>query len=261
MSPVKTASSSSLTAVRREHLGVQSTAESAAVSTYGSAGHPVLDPLSAQVGPQEGRLSLDGLRVGLDAVRVMAECPRRAQGRPASRERIEDRGRSGPTASLRRQGHVDQQPGELLVGLAGVLGNGHQVVVEVVRPRHQERPEQIADPFVRGQHGRRTAQLPRRHVVRLDVEPQVAHAGQVHPLDRARVASGGGQEHRQLGCDQLGRLARVDPIARGGQQDRVHLPESKRGTRGSARAPCQSRASTTTRARPRRMAAGSRYCR
>ena len=67
-----------------------------------------------------------------------------------------------------------------------------------------DRPQQVADHLVRGQHGRGPAQLPLDDGVGRLVELEVLDPGELQPLDPARIAVGRRQQYAQLGADQLG---------------------------------------------------------
>jgi len=160
----------------------------------------------------------------------MAQPPRLQQRRGPSAQRVED----GPLARRQghlRQRHVQQQAGELLVGLAGVLGDRHKILVEQVHARQLDRPQQPGRPLVQPKpRGLRRHQTEQR-LVGIRLEAQVVDACDD---DRLHVDPGG---HRQLCSGEARGLTGVHAVERRREQHQQwHRPiqphvDSPRGGR------------------------------
>ena len=123
----------------------------------------VLEPLALEPGLQEQRVRLDVLAVELDADGVVAVHQRLVERGAAAAQRVAAR-RGGRRASGGggggQQREVEQQLGELLVGLAGVLRDGDQVAVVAGQRAERDRPQQVVvDPLEQGVGRRHVGQV------------------------------------------------------------------------------------------------------
>ena len=147
----------------------------------------------------------------LDSGDVVAEGPAGQQRGAAAAQRVEDRVRRVPARGGQRQ--VEQQARELLIGLARVALDRHEVVVEEVRAPQLDRLEQRAGLGEQRQGRRRT---PERREVEGTHQGEVVDAGDGRRLHGHPRAEGG-----HLGGEQPRRLVGVHPVGRRRQQQEV----------------------------------------
>ncbi len=114
-------------------LGVQAPAQRPSFTAHAAHLSRVLDSLGAQVRFQVAGQCIERLLVGLDPEAVVAGLPGCQQRGAAPGQRVQHLQRSGTGDLAERQ--MQEQPGECLVGLARVLGNGDQVVVHHLQIR------------------------------------------------------------------------------------------------------------------------------
>jgi len=187
----------------------------------------MLESLALDVGLHERRVGLEVLRVDVDPRRVVAVRQGLVErGAPPAQwvcheESAVEHLRAEPR---RPQGHVQQELGELLVGLPGVLLDGQQVVIEPVEPAHGHRPEQVAvDDRVQRIGRRQVRQEAHVPVVKLlGSERQVVNATDRSGADVPEAAvEHGPVEHRELGDAQAGCRLGIHAVRRRQAQQQV----------------------------------------
>ena len=115
---------------------VEATTDARPVAAHRGDGGRVFDAFAAQPGFVERRHRVEGLVVGLHSEGVAARDECRRDGGAAPGHRVQHP--VGGVAPGRRDGDVQQQPGELFVGLSLVFGDGHEVVVEDIGVRQRD---------------------------------------------------------------------------------------------------------------------------
>ncbi|SPB31025.1 hypothetical protein MAJHIDBO_01344 [Propionibacterium freudenreichii subsp. shermanii] len=242
--------------------GIQALAHHPPVATHRGHLGGVLEALATQIGLEEASELLERRCVELHPVGIVPGRPGGQQGGAASGKGIEHvelaarlvmagggvaaGGSRSPTGGHLAQRHVQQQAGEQLVGLAAVLGDGHQVVVQHVGARQLDGPQQhlgggrgghVRRGFTSeergllgcapGELGRCGCALEEREHTRLGGDlariEVIGLEGQV--VDACHAALHGGAEvgarHGQLGGGQGGRLGGIDVVGRGREQHQV----------------------------------------
>ena len=178
----------------------------------------MLEPLELQPRLEEGRVGVEVPAVHVQAGGVPAVHQHLVERRAPAAHRVEDLPRAAGHRAARPDGHVQQQLGEQLVGLAGVLEDRQQVVVELVPPRQRHRSQDLAVQLEQGHRGRHVAEQREVAVGEIGVEDEVGHAGDPGRLGLPEaVPQPGGGEHAELrDGERLGGEG-VDPVGR-----RVH---------------------------------------
>ena len=125
-------------------LDVETTSQRATVAAQPGGGRGVLEPLVLQPAGQERGVRVEVAAVDLEARRMPAVHEHLVERRAPATEGIEDPqpvGQHAGCGTRGEDGHVEQQLGEQLVGLALVLQDRQQVVVEAVEAVQLHRTE------------------------------------------------------------------------------------------------------------------------
>ena len=117
----------------------------------------VLETLATQPSGDVGGHRLDGFGVLFHPESVMTRHPCALQGGTTPGQRIENGQSLALVATSRAAAaeacdrEVEQQPGELLIGLAPVLGDGDKILIDDVDSRQFQGSQQVAMTFEAGE--------------------------------------------------------------------------------------------------------------
>ena len=198
--------------------------------------HVMLDLLALQPGLDECRVRLEILLIAIQARGVEPRHQCLIERRSTTAERVDHgefpvqhvAGESGG-----QQGHVEQQLGELLVGLSLVLLDGDQVVIEAVQGAELDGPEQVARHLEQrvgaGEVGQECG-VPAGQATLADGEHDIPYAAnQLGGYVRDAAVEDGTAEHLKLGLRERDRRARVDAVSRRQDQQRIPGHEAPTG--------------------------------
>jgi hypothetical protein len=186
----------------------------------------VLEPLVLQPPRQEGGVGVEVGAVDVDPGGVPAIHQDLVQRRTTAAQRVEHAqpvGEHPSGAAGGQHGDVEQELGEQLVGLARILQDREQVVVEAVQSLERHRPEGlVAGPFEQRERGGDVREMGQARGVEVTLEGHVVDAREHLP---GRLAEPTGQhglgEHAELGNGQRCRGPGVDPVRGRRHEQRV----------------------------------------